>query len=105
MPNVIFQNILQQVSNLNYAQLKRLRHEVEQNIAHNQVGQAISDREKTVSHCPHCDSPVLNRWGMTKQGIQRYKCKDCGKTFNALANTPLYRMRKAEKWVNYTKLM
>ena len=105
MANVSFQAILQQVANLNYAQLKRLRHEVEQNIAHDQVGQAISDREETVSHCPHCDSHILNRWGMTKQGIQRYKCKDCGKTFNALANTPLYRMRKADKWVNYTKLM
>jgi transposase-like protein len=42
---------------------------------------------------------------MTKQGIQRFKCKACNKTFNALADSPLYRMKKAEKWVEYTKLM
>lgn len=86
-------------------QLKKLRHEVESNISNNQVGQAIADHEETISHCPHCDSHELNRWGMTKQGIQRFKCKSCFKTFNALADSPLYRMKKAEKWIEYTKLM
>lgn len=42
---------------------------------------------------------------MTRQGIQRFKCKSCCKTFNALAGSPLYRMRKADKWIEYTKLM
>jgi len=100
-----FQNILHHVSNLNYGQLKKLRHEVESNISNNQVGQAIADHEETISHCPHCDSHALNRWGMTRQGIQRFKCKSCEKTFNALADSPLYRMRKPQKWIEYTKLM
>jgi transposase-like protein len=100
-----FQNILHHVTDLNYSQLKKLRHEVESNIANNQVGQAIADHEETISHCPHCDSHELNRWGMTKQGIQRFKCKSCRKTFNALADSPLYRMKKPEKWIKYTKLM
>jgi hypothetical protein len=42
---------------------------------------------------------------MTRQGIQRFKCKSCNKTFNALADSPLYRMKKSEKWIEYTKLM
>ena len=42
---------------------------------------------------------------MTRQGIQRFKCKSCDKTFNALADSPLYRMRKPQKWIEYTKLM
>jgi transposase-like protein len=100
-----FQNILHHVTDLNYSQLKKLRHEVELNIANNQVGQAIADHEESISHCLHCDSHELNRWGMTKQGIQRFKCKSCGKTFNALADSPLYRMKKSEKWIEYTKLM
>lgn len=100
-----FQNILHHVTTLNYTQLKKLRHEVESNIANNQVGQAIADHEEQISHCLHCDSHELSRWGMTKQGIQRFKCKSCDKTFNALANSPLYRMRKANKWIKYTKLM
>ena len=100
-----FQNILHHVTALNYTQLKKLRHEVEVNIANNQVGQAIADHEEQISHCLYCDSHELNRWGMTKQGIQRFKCKSCSKTFNALANSPLYRMRKSDKWIQYTKLM
>jgi len=86
-------------------QLKKIRHEVESNISNDQVGQAIADLEEMISHCPHCDSHELNRWGMTKQGIQRVKCKTCNKTFNALADSPLYHMKKAEKWIEYTKLM
>jgi hypothetical protein len=41
---------------------------------------------------------------MTRQGIQRFKCKSCNKTVNA-ADSPLYRMKKSEKWIEYTKLM
>jgi transposase-like protein len=100
-----FQNILHHVTNLNYSQLKKLRHEVESNIASNQVGQAIADHEETISHCLHCNSHQLNRWGMTRQGIQRFKCKSCNKTVNALADSPLYRMKKSEKWIEYTTLM
>ena len=100
-----FQNILLHVRNLNYDQLKKLRHEVESNISNNQVGQSISDHEETISNCPHCDSCALHRWGMTRQGIQRFKCKSCEKTFNALADSPLYRMRKPQKWIEYTKLL
>ena len=38
---------------------KKLRHEFESNIANNQLDQAISDHEETISHCPHCDSHEL----------------------------------------------
>ena len=82
------------MGNLNCAQLKKLRHEVEATIADNQIGQAITDHEETVSTCSHYDSHELNRWGMTKQGIRRFKCKACSKTFNALSGAPLYRMRR-----------
>ncbi len=67
-----FQNILHHVTHLNYSQLKKLRHEVQSTIASNQLGQVIADHEETVSQYPHCKSDKLNRWGMTKQGIQRF---------------------------------
>jgi transposase-like protein len=88
------QNILHHVLNLDYTQLKKLRHEVEFNMASNQVGKAIAEHEEMISHCPHCDSHSSNRWGMTKQDIQQFKCKACNKTFNALADSSLYRMKK-----------
>lgn len=85
------------VGELSYSQLKKSRHEVGTHIANNQVGQAIAEHEENITNCPHCTSHKLNRWGMTKQGIQRFKCKSCSKTFNALADSPLYRMKKSEK--------
>ena len=61
-----FQNILHHVTNLNYSQLKKLHHEVESNIASNQVGQVIADHEETISHCLHYNFHQLNRWGITR---------------------------------------
>lgn len=98
-------SIIKEVANLNYPDLKKLRHEVETNLSNNQVGKAIAEREDHVCSCPHCDCESINKWGTTRQGIQRFKCKACSKTFNALFSTPFYRMKKPEKWINYSNLM
>ena len=39
----------------------------------------------------------LIRYGTTRQGHQRYRCKTCGRTFNAQAGTLFYRRRTATK--------
>lgn len=105
MDTTRFQNILQDMSDLTYAQLKKLRHESDRLISENLVGQVIAEREEVVADCPHCHSEEKNRWGVTKQGIQRFKCKSCGKTYNALAGTALHRMRKPEQWIKYNQMM
>lgn len=47
--------------------------------------------------CRHCHSKHYYRWGY-ESGIQRYKCRSCGRTYNALTNTPLASLRKKEQW-------
>lgn len=37
--------------------------------------------------CKYCNSLNIKKNGLTKNGIQRYICKDCHKTFNVLTNT------------------
>lgn len=32
------------------------------------------------------------------RGLQRYRCRDCGRTFNALTGTQLVRLRHRERW-------
>ena len=54
--------------------------------------------------CPHCEHDNLGKWGYAS-GLRRWKCKDCGKTFNILTNTPLARLRKKEKWLDNAKAM
>lgn len=47
--------------------------------------------------CPHCRDVQIVKWGFAS-GLQRWRCQECGKTFNALTKTPLARLRKKEKW-------
>jgi len=56
----------------------------------------------SVEGCRHCGSTDLYRWGINA-GIQRYKCKSCNKTFNALTNTPLAHLRHKEQWNKFAQ--
>lgn len=37
--------------------------------------------------CPYCESESFSRFGQTTNNIQRYRCKDCGKTFTPITGT------------------
>jgi len=54
--------------------------------------------------CPHCASEHVVRNG-TAHGLQRYKCRDCLKTFNALTGTPLARLRMKGKWLGQAAVL
>ncbi|PSU31748.1 IS1595 family transposase [Photobacterium lutimaris] len=105
MDSITFKTIQDSIKNLSYVQLKRLKHQADEQLAKDEVGQAVAEREETISACPHCQSESYLRWGVTNQGKQRYRCKDCRKTFSSLTGTALYRMRKPEKWMEYTNCL
>ena len=48
--------------------------------------------------CPHCKAERVSRHGHAN-GLQRYRCRDCGKTFSALTGTPLCGLHKRGKWL------
>lgn len=48
--------------------------------------------------CPHCGGEGLVRNG-SANGLQRYKCRRCRRSFNALTGTPLARLRLKPKWL------
>ena len=50
--------------------------------------------------CPHCSNTESYRHGLSS-GLQRYRCKACKKTFNALTKTPLAHLRYKSKWLEY----
>ncbi len=58
----------------------------------------------TKNACPHCGCSELYRHGVIS-GLQRYYCKHCHKTFNALTGTPLTRLRDKSKWLGYLAAM
>ena len=51
--------------------------------------------------CPHCSSQRVAKNG-SANALQRYKCRSCHKTFNALTGTPLARLRMKGKWLEQT---
>jgi transposase-like protein len=60
--------------------------------------------EATAVVCPHCGHDKLGKWGQAS-GLCRWRCKECGRTFNALTRTPLARLRKKEKWLDNAQAM
>jgi len=50
--------------------------------------------------CPVCGSERIGRWGRA-HGLPRHRCRDCGRTFNALTGTPLARLRRRESWLGF----
>ncbi|OQK17488.1 hypothetical protein AU255_06310 [Methyloprofundus sedimenti] len=50
--------------------------------------------------CPYCSHTEMFRHGLSN-GLQRYRCKECKKTFNALTGTPLAHLRQKSKWLDY----
>ncbi len=44
--------------------------------AHNQP-----ETDKSMRHCPRCQSVAIRRIGLTSSGTQRYKCNHCSKSF------------------------
>ena len=75
--------------------------------AQSNVEASIEVLESAGSHaraCPYCKSQRLVRNGMA-DGLQRYKCRACGKTFNTLTGTPLVRLRHKDKWLEQTQAL
>ena len=54
--------------------------------------------------CPKCHAQHVVCNGQSN-GLQRYKCRGCGSTFNALTGTPLARLRHRSKWVEQAQSM
>ena len=49
-------------------------------------------KDGNIVACPHCGSADIKKHGK-KDNRQRYRCKDCGKTFIETSNTMLYRSK------------
>lgn len=62
------------------------------------VRSIVESRMIPTRACPHCNGTRVVRNG-SASGLQRYKCRTCCRTFNALTTTPLARLRMKAKWL------
>jgi transposase-like protein len=64
----------------------------------------IEARQCARACCPHCEARHVVRHG-TANGLRRYRCRECGRTFNALTGTPLARLRMKAKWLEQARAL
>ncbi|RKD21769.1 hypothetical protein BEP19_14195 [Ammoniphilus oxalaticus] len=64
------------------------------------LNQLIIFKQKQQHKCPHCASVTVVRYGKYRDR-QRYKCKECCRTFNDLTNTPLHYTHSPYKWIQF----
>ena len=56
------------------------------------IGEKVVDLAAS-RRCPHCGTVDIVKHGRDENGQQRFRCRSplgCGRTFNALTNTPLH---------------
>ena len=71
------------------------------------IGEKVVDLASS-RRCRHCGTVGIVKHGRDENGQQRFRCRlplGCGRTFNALTNTPLARMRKPEVWLAYAEAL
>lgn len=101
MRNRELNRMLTQVSTLTSKQREVLLQVLQGRTALDAVLATVQSRPP---HCPHCEGVRIVHNGQAS-GIQRYKCRDCAKTFNALTGTPLARLRHKAKWLTQAEVL
>ncbi len=59
----------------------------------------IDRRGEKLDCCLHCGAAALQRWGETRTGLRRLRCKTCLRTFSSATGTALARLRLPEKFL------
>lgn len=64
----------------------------------------IESRFEASPACCHCGSVRVGGWSSANR-TKRYRCKDCGRTFNAFTGTPLAQLHRRESWLAYGRAL
>jgi len=66
-----------------------------------QASEIIEASAGTHPACPHCHGTAVVKNG-SANALQRFKCRQCKRSFNALTATPLARLHLRDKWMAHT---
>jgi len=103
MNSRFFNLLLNSVSSFSDVQFILLKNKIN-NLNHTDFISVNLDKISEVDYCRYCKSDVFIKWGR-RDGMQRYKCKCCGKTFNCLSGTPLAKLGRREQWIKYANCL
>lgn len=96
--------VLRAIREMSWSQRREVMQCLKAVQAGEEVHAVVEERLQVLRACPHCAGMHVVRNGMAR-GLQRYRCRDCGKTFNALTRTPLARLRYRERWLGQSQAL
>ncbi len=101
MKTELYHSYLRGVLSLNTLQYRELKELIESIDSVKYVARIVETKFSEIE-CPHCSSKNILRWGK-RNDLQRYKCKRCKKTFNSLTGTPLAKLHKKGRWLDFAE--
>ena len=99
-----FQALVAQLGDLSVVQREALIAALKGRLSLDEAIELIDRRFKAEPCCGHCGSKSVGGWS-SQNGLARYRCRDCTKTFNALTGTPLAQLHRRDAWFNYAKAL
>ncbi|SFE98249.1 hypothetical protein [Nitrosomonas sp. Nm166] len=104
MKSTEFKAWMKSIERMSRNQRDKLRKRLEGKENTDEVIALIEHNQDDKPACPHYKASNLYRWGKVSE-LQRYRCRQCNRTFNALSGTPLARLRYKNKWFEYEQTM
>lgn len=98
-----FKKVKESLKVLSTGQFRELKEDIEAIESIKFVSKHLETNNNKLE-CPHCNCNQLLKWGKVSD-LQRYRCKECKKTFNSLTKTPMARLKKKGRWLNYSKCL
>ena len=95
-----FATLLAQLQLLNQPQRQQLLDALHPAAGLDRVVAFIDQIRSGARCCPDCSCVRCHRHGQAND-LQRFRCCQCGRTFNDLTGTPLARLRHKGKWLDY----
>ncbi len=99
-----FRSFIEQLGELSLLQSEALLAALKAKGSGAEVIALIDTRFAAAPCCGHCKSLRIGTWGYAS-GLRRYKCKACGRTFNALTGTPLAHLHRRDSWLAYARAL
>ena len=94
MKTMEFKAWMKSIERMSRNQRDKLRKRLEGKAHADEVIAMIEGGQDDKPACPKCKGTELYRWGKVS-GLQRYRCRQCNRTFNALTGTSLARTQTA----------
>lgn len=98
-----FQNFVANLHKLSPPQLQQLRAALSENDALQKTWAEMTQATGGLC-CHHCGSTKVVKNGF-ENGLQRLRCKECGRSCNCVSGTPLSRLRNKEKFATYARCL